>query len=97
MYASDDALCYQHLSADMQPTGSTKQIPYSSIEFVGACVRLNPAYRGSLGCPGQHVRRIGHRAAGRGSMRVGLALSRRSNPRDLCLAAQVLSTSSSSW
>ena len=97
VYASDDALCYQHLSADMQPTGSTKQIPYSSIEFVGACVRLNPAYRGSLGCPGQHVRRIGHRAAGRGSMRVGLALSRRSNPRDLCLAAQVLSTSSSSW
>jgi len=35
VYASDDALCYQHLSADMQPTGSTKQIPYSSIEFVG--------------------------------------------------------------
>lgn len=36
VYASDDALCYQHLSSDMQPTGSVKQIPYSSIEFVGA-------------------------------------------------------------
>ena len=35
VYASDDALCYQHLSSDMQPTGSVKQIPYSSIEFVG--------------------------------------------------------------
>jgi len=35
VYASDDALCYQHLSADMQPTGSKKQIPYASIEFVG--------------------------------------------------------------
>mmetsp|Transcript_271 Transcript_271/g.603 ORF Transcript_271/g.603 Transcript_271/m.603 type:complete len:307 (+) Transcript_271:84-1004(+) len=35
VYASDDALCYQHLAADMQPTGSTKMIPYSSIEFVG--------------------------------------------------------------
>ena len=48
MYASDDALCYQHLSADMQPTGSKKQIPYASIEFVGARVRLNPAYLGCL-------------------------------------------------
>ena len=48
MYASDDALCYQHLSADMQPTGSEKQIPYASIEFVGARVRLNPAYLGCL-------------------------------------------------
>jgi hypothetical protein len=35
VYASDDALCYQHLSADMQPIGSKKQIPYASIEFVG--------------------------------------------------------------
>lgn len=35
VYASDDALCYQHLSADMQPTGSKKQISYASIEFVG--------------------------------------------------------------
>ena len=48
MYASDDALCYQHLSADMQPIGSKKQIPYASIEFVGARVRLNPAYLGCL-------------------------------------------------
>jgi len=39
VYASDDALCYQHLSADMQPTGSEKQIPYASIEFVGARAR----------------------------------------------------------
>ena len=39
VYASDDALCYQHLSADMQPTGSKKQIPYASIEFVGARAR----------------------------------------------------------
>ena len=39
VYASDDALCYQHLSSDMQPTGSVKQIPYSSIEFVGAPCR----------------------------------------------------------
>jgi len=38
VYASDDALCYQHLAADMQPTGSKKHIPYSSIEFVGARV-----------------------------------------------------------
>lgn len=35
VYASDEALCYQHLSADMQPTGAVKTIPYSSIEFVG--------------------------------------------------------------
>ena len=48
VYASDDALCYQHLSADMQPIGSKKQIPYASIEFVGARVRLNPAYLGCL-------------------------------------------------
>ena len=34
-FAADDALCYQHLSADMQPTGKQKRIPYSTIEFVG--------------------------------------------------------------
>ena len=35
VFAADDALCYQHLSADMQPTGKQKRIPYSTIEFVG--------------------------------------------------------------
>lgn len=35
MFAEDDALCYQHLSSDMQPSGELKRIPYSSIEFVG--------------------------------------------------------------
>lgn len=35
MYAEDDALCYQHVSTEMQPTGDAKRIPYSSIEFVG--------------------------------------------------------------
>ena len=54
VYASDDALCYQHLSADMQPTGSKKQIPYASIEFVGARARAleppTPAWAARLGC-----------------------------------------------
>mmetsp|Transcript_51248 Transcript_51248/g.111400 ORF Transcript_51248/g.111400 Transcript_51248/m.111400 type:complete len:304 (+) Transcript_51248:251-1162(+) len=35
VYADDDSLCYQHLSADMQPAGDPKKIPYASIEFVG--------------------------------------------------------------
>ena len=35
MYAEDDALCYQHLSAEMMPVGDPKRILYSSIEFVG--------------------------------------------------------------
>ena len=35
VYADYDAICYQHLNADMQPTGPMKRIPYSSIEFVG--------------------------------------------------------------
>lgn len=36
IYATDDALCYQHVTNDMQPFGKSKHIPYSSIEFVGA-------------------------------------------------------------
>ena len=35
VFASDDAICYQHLSPDMQPVGKCKRIPYSVIEFVG--------------------------------------------------------------
>merc|ERR1712146_485910 len=35
VYDNDNALCYQHLAPDMQPTGNVKRIPYSSIEFVG--------------------------------------------------------------
>jgi len=35
VFAEDDALCYQHLSTDMQPAGPCKRILYSSIEFVG--------------------------------------------------------------
>jgi hypothetical protein len=51
VYASDEALCYQHLSADMQPTGAVKTIPYSSIEFVGARLRPNPAWTARAGRP----------------------------------------------
>ena len=35
VYAEDDALCYRHLSANMQPEGPVKRILYVSIEFVG--------------------------------------------------------------
>jgi len=35
VFADDDALCYQHLSSDMQPTGASTRIPFSDIEFVG--------------------------------------------------------------
>ena len=65
VYASDDALCYQHLSADMQPTGSKKQIPYASIEFVGARVRLNPAYLGCLAGQLPRPARASYRGPGR--------------------------------
>ena len=61
VYASDDALCYQHLSADMQPTGSKKQISYASIEFVGARVRLNPTYLGCLAGRLPRLARASHR------------------------------------
>jgi len=35
VFADDDALCYQHLTTEMEPAGEPKRIPYSSIEFVG--------------------------------------------------------------
>ena len=94
MYASDDALCYQHLSADMQPTGSKKQIPYASIEFVGARARAGTPHT-CLGGPAGLLPRPAQAAAS--STRAGLALSRRSHPLSPCAAAQVRLTSSSSW
>ena len=35
VYAADDALCYQQLNSDSVPSGRSKRIPYSSIQFVG--------------------------------------------------------------
>ena len=35
VYAEDDALCYQQLSKDRIPSGRSRRIPYSSIDFVG--------------------------------------------------------------
>ena len=35
VYAEDDALCYQQLSKDRVPSGRSKRIPYSSIDFIG--------------------------------------------------------------
>ena len=35
VFAEDEGLYYQHLSAEMVPVGTAKRIPYSTIEFVG--------------------------------------------------------------
>ena len=35
VFAEEDALCYQHLSADLKPVGTPKRIAYASIEFIG--------------------------------------------------------------
>jgi len=35
VFAEDDALCYQHISSEMQPVGESKRILFSTIEFVG--------------------------------------------------------------
>ena len=82
MYASDDALCYQHLSADMQPTGSKKQIPYASIEFVGARARAGTPHT-CLGSPAGLLPRPAQAAAS--STRAGLALS---HPLSPCAAGR---------